>query len=149
MPPKKKKNGGRPSKYDAKIADRIVNVLERGVSKSDAARYCGINLFTLHSWIKRKPEFAQKCREAMAKASVLAHGQEVNAIIEGKPWAIQSFLNREERRRANRENMRMRREELRAATGVDKSNDVQIATDAYYEKLKRELDVKPPEEGET
>lgn len=146
MPPKKKKKQGRPSKFDDEKVKKIINALERGVSKSDAARYCGINLFTLHSWMKRKPEFAQKCREAMAKASVLAHGQEVNAIMDGQPWAIQSFLNREERRRANRENMRMRREELRAATGADKSNNVQVATDAYYEKLKRELDVKPPED---
>ena len=103
---------GRPTKYTAEIAEKIVGALSTGVPYAVAADYCGVDVKTLHSWMTRKPDFAEKCKKARANATILMHKKELDAAKNGEAWAIKGFLDREERRRQNRENMKLKREEL-------------------------------------
>lgn len=103
---------GRSTRYSAEIAEKVIAVLGTGVSYTTAAEYCGIKPKTLHSWIDRKSDFAEKCKRAKASAAVFIHRQEIEAARNGEAWAIKGFLDREERRRQNRENIKIKRAEL-------------------------------------
>lgn len=130
---------GRPTKFNNEIAEKVVKTLRTGVSRSTAARYCGISVQILNSWYKRKADFAQKCDEAISQVDVAAHKKEYDAILNGESWAVKSHLDREERRRSNRENMKLRREELLMKNGNEETAEETKTPSAFIEQLMKEL----------
>lgn len=107
MPQKKR---GRPTKYTEELGLEIVKVLTTGVSMYDAARFCGVTVDEAKHWLDQNSEFRLKCNKAKAQKTILAARQEYELIQNGDQKTIISFLNREERKRQNRENNRARKE---------------------------------------
>jgi len=79
---KKKKKVGRPSKYDVKYCDKVIEFFSRSPNKevvqeygykllpnplpffSDFAYLIGVNVDTLHEWKKKHPEFSESYKRA-------------------------------------------------------------------------------------
>lgn len=106
MPQKKR---GRPTKYTEELGLEIVKVLTTGVSMYDAARFCGVTVDEAKHWLDQNSEFRLKCNKAKAQKTILAARQEYELIQNGDQKTIISFLNREERKRQNRENIKLKR----------------------------------------
>lgn len=55
--PVKKKPIGRPTKYDEKYCEVVIELMAKGYSKEACAGYIGIAKQTLYNWIKDNPAF--------------------------------------------------------------------------------------------
>lgn len=55
-------------KYSKQIVEEIAKLVEEGNFKKDAAALSGISEDTFYSWMKAKPEFAERLNRAMIKA---------------------------------------------------------------------------------
>ena len=106
------KRQGRPTTYNEDMAKQLVNVLATGVSKQVAANYVGVKYETFLKWLERKPEFAEECRKASAKKSVMAHKAEHDLLLNEDPKAVQAYLKRELIKDKNKRMERLRREEV-------------------------------------
>lgn len=106
-----KSKKGRPTKFTSEISKDIINSLTAGATLSDAARYVGVTVTDIQHWIARKKDFGVKCKRAIAQKRILALKMEYEGIREGNQRVVNDFLNREERKRQNRENIKLKREE--------------------------------------
>jgi len=104
-----KSKKGRPTKFTSEISKDIINSLTAGATLSDAARYVGVTVTDIQHWIKRKKDFGVKCNRAIAQKRILALKMEYDGIREGNQRVVNDFLNREERKRQNRENIKLKR----------------------------------------
>ncbi len=76
---KKKRKGGRPSKYETKWKDKLVVIegwARDGLSDEQIAKNIGIATSTLYEWKKRYPEFS----EALSKSKEVADYEVENAL---------------------------------------------------------------------
>lgn len=104
-----KSKKGRPTKFTSEISKDIINSLTAGATLSDAARYVGVTVTDIQHWIARKKDFGAKCNRAIAQKRILALKMEYDGIREGNQRVVSDFLNREERKRQNRENIKLKR----------------------------------------
>lgn len=77
LPPEKKKERGRPSKFNPEVANTIVLAIRAGNYMETAAAHAGVNKDTLHDWLRRgargeKPyiEFSDSVKKALADAEM-------------------------------------------------------------------------------
>lgn len=78
-----KSKGGRPTKFNAEIADDIVKFLAGGGYIETAAAACGIHKDTLYAWLKQgaraesgpKRRFSDAVQKALAEAEIRASAQ--------------------------------------------------------------------------
>lgn len=50
--------GGRPTKYDPKMCDQVIDCMAEGMSKIETAGTIGITSETLYQWVQKYPEFS-------------------------------------------------------------------------------------------
>lgn len=60
--------GGRPSQYDPKYCDEIIEFMSSGKSYTAYAGYIGVTRDTLRNWTKKNPEFLCSYKKAGEKA---------------------------------------------------------------------------------
>lgn len=132
-----KSKKGRPTKFTSEISKDIINSLTAGATLSDAARYVGVTVTDIQHWIARKKDFGVKCNRAIAQKRILALKMEYDGIREGNQRVVNDFLNREERKRQNRENIKLKREENNLKNGnIDRSiNGADPSGDGYLKTL--------------
>lgn len=61
---------GRPTKYTEEVVARVVQAVEMGATRRLAALYGGIGLTTLYEWQNEYPEFADRIKDAEARAAI-------------------------------------------------------------------------------
>jgi len=62
---------GRPSKYDPKFCETVIEVGEQGDTLAAMAEACDIHRETLNEWMKIHPEFSDAVKRGLQKAQVL------------------------------------------------------------------------------
>jgi len=58
---------GRPSKYTPEIGEKILSIMEQGLSLTAAAADCNISRETVYAWEKEYPEFSDNIKLGRAK----------------------------------------------------------------------------------
>lgn len=66
-----KNPGGRPSKFNDKIADKIIKLAEEGKTEEQISEIIGVHVNTLRNWKGKHPEFLWAIREAKLTADEL------------------------------------------------------------------------------
>ncbi len=94
---KRRRATGRPSKFTPKAAAQVLASIAAGLTRQGAANLVGVSRETLHDWARRFPDFADKLREADAKAELQHTVNLASAARQGK-WGASAFWL--ERRRA-------------------------------------------------
>lgn len=88
----------RPTKYNATIADRILNVLRAGNTRTTGALLAGIDYSTLKRWAASNAQFCAALDRAEAEAESRCVTQIIKAIEDGSTTDAKWWL---ERRRYN------------------------------------------------
>ena len=58
--------GGRPSKYDPRYCEMVIEDMSKGYSLTAFAGLIGVNRDTIHEWTKEHPEFSEAVTRAKA-----------------------------------------------------------------------------------
>lgn len=58
---------GRPTKYDPKYCDLMIEVMKEGASMHEFAAEINVNIDTIHEWFKEYPEFTEAKKIALSK----------------------------------------------------------------------------------
>lgn len=65
----RKPSGGRPSKYDPKFCDMLIDHMSEGASMLSFAAEIDVNRDTLHEWARVHPEFSEAVTRGKAKCA--------------------------------------------------------------------------------
>jgi hypothetical protein len=83
----------RPTKYTQAVADQIVQLLEGGISKADAAIAAGISPATFYDWQSKRPAFADRIMRAIEvvkrKLVTVVHGAAFEGDIRAATWLLE------------------------------------------------------------
>lgn len=71
--------GGRPTKYDPKYCDMIIETMSTGLSMTAFAGEIGVARSTINEWIANYPEFSEATRVAKAKRTLALERQMLSA----------------------------------------------------------------------
>lgn len=82
--PEKKKEVGRPTKYDKKYCDVVIDYMERGYSKEACAGAIGISKQTLYDWAKKYPEFLDAISIGEARSQLFWESMAVDYTVHSK-----------------------------------------------------------------
>jgi len=104
---------GRPTLFTPEVEEKIIALFAYGLSGRQVAEYMGIDYSSLRKKMKRDKGFGTKCRAKKITKFLLASRNEMEMLERGDPAATFNVLAREERRRHNRHNERMRERELK------------------------------------
>ena len=63
--------GGRPTKYDDKYCEEIIDFMSKGYSIEAFAGHIGIAKDTLYNWVKKYPQFSDAKKIAESKARLV------------------------------------------------------------------------------
>ncbi len=75
---------GRPSKYDPKYCETVIEMMSKGYSKEAVAGYIGISKNTLYQWAKANPDFQDAIDIGVQKARLFFDEVLVNHITHTK-----------------------------------------------------------------
>lgn len=70
VPPYKRGAGGRPTKYDPKFCEDVIEYMSLGFSATAAAGYIGVSRATLYKWADEHEEFMDALKTGQAKAAL-------------------------------------------------------------------------------
>lgn len=104
---------GRPTLFTPKVEEEIIALFAYGLSGRQVASYMGIDYSSLRKKMKRDKGFGAKCRAKKITKLLLASRNEMEMLENRDPAATFNVLAREERKRHNRRNERMRERELK------------------------------------
>lgn len=76
---------GRPSKYDPKFCQKIIEVGEAGGSKTEMASACGVLLETMNSWVDVHEAFANAMKIAVQASQTWWEEKGRQATFGGQP----------------------------------------------------------------
>lgn len=87
--PPYKRGKGRPTKYNPKFCEDVIEYMSQGYSATAAAGYIGVSRSTLYKWADENPDFSDALKTGQVKAALwwetvargIAVGQDGNATI--------------------------------------------------------------------
>lgn len=76
--------GGRPTKYNPKFCDQIIEFVGKGYSISAFAGYIGVSLSVIYDWFKVHPEFKEARDIAKSKSLYIWESMYLTGLFEDK-----------------------------------------------------------------
>ena len=108
----------------------------------------GVTKDAFYRYVEKHPEFRDEIallRETPYNTALI---KVVRASAGGDLKSSKWLLNYRMRKKEMNERLKSQRALRKSVEEQQSVNNIQVVTDAYYERLERELNVKPPEDGE-
>lgn len=84
--------GGRPSDYDPKYCDEIIEFMARGLSKEAFAGQIGVAKQTIYNWMDAHKEFLDAVKEAESKCELFWEELGLVGTTEGKNFNATTWI---------------------------------------------------------
>ena len=88
---------GRPSKYDVKFCQQLIDHMTQGYSFESFAGLCEVNKDTLYEWAKVQPDFSEAKKLGFEKSRLFWERVGIDQSVEGKGNSTAYIFNMKNR----------------------------------------------------
>jgi len=83
---------GRPTKYDPKMCEQLIECGKQGFSVNEMASYIGIHKDTLYDWVKTNTDFSDSLKIAVQESQTWWENKGREATFNGKDFNSTAYI---------------------------------------------------------